>query len=527
MPDSRARTAELRSASGFFRGLRSFLADERPASSETRQRLARQTAEKEHAFERLLARAVFRHASSPYRRLFEWAGVSHSDVAALLARDGLTATLEQLHDAGVHLTLEEFKGLRPIVRPGLHVPVGAGDLDNPLNVRQYEAETGGSTGAARSVLVDLDLLECETAYHALFYSARGLDRRPVGIWHVAPPGAVGLKTALIQARLGRPAERWFSQRRAQDAPLKHSVFARATVLAARFCGTRVPTPEYTPAEEALKVVEWLATVRKRGEPAVLVTTPSAAVRTCAAAVDSGTDITDTFFVLVGEPFTTAKAAVVAAAGCKAASHYAMSEVGLIGLACASSPHVDDVHLLGEKVATIERPVSVSDTTISALYHTTVLPAAPKIMINVESGDFGVRERRRCDCGALPESCDHLHTIRSYEKLTSEGMHLVGGDLMGLVDDVLPSRFGGRPTDYQFLEGEERGLPRITLVIRSEVGTVDPRQVTDVVFQFLRERGTGQRLMADVWAQSRTLRVVRADPYVTPGGKIPPLRALAD
>jgi hypothetical protein len=30
-------------------------------------------------------------------------------------------------------------------------------------------------------------------------------------------------------------------------------------------------------------------------------------------------------------------------------------------------------------------------------------------------------------------------------------------------------------------------------------------------------------MADVWRQGRTLRVVRADPFVTPGGKTLPLQ----
>src|SRR5262245_38935784 len=149
MPDLRARTDELRAASGFFLGLRSFLADEGSALSEARQRISRQVAERERVFGRLLDRAVFGHAPSPYRRLFEWAGITLADVTDLLGREGLTPTLEALYDAGVHVTLEEFKGVRPIHRPGLDLDVRAGDFDNPLTAHQYIAETGGSTGAAR------------------------------------------------------------------------------------------------------------------------------------------------------------------------------------------------------------------------------------------------------------------------------------------------------------------------------------------------------------------------------------------
>ena len=50
---------------------------------------------------------------------------------------------------------------------------------------------------------------------------------------------------------------------------------------------------------------------------------------------------------------------------------------------------------------------------------------------------------------------HIHTIRSWEKLTSEGMTFCGHDLIRLIEEVLPARFGGRPTDYQFVESGAR------------------------------------------------------------------------
>ncbi|MDX6510960.1 MAG: hypothetical protein QOE36_464 [Gaiellaceae bacterium] len=446
----------------------------------------------------------------------------------MLAADGLDATLERLYDAGVSVALEEFKGLRPVERPGLELHVRAADFENPLSARQYEAHTGGSSGAARPILIDLDLLEHESAYHALFFAAAGASDGPLAIWQPAPPGAVGIKTALIGAKLGRPAERWFSQTPVRSASLRHAAFTRATIITAGAFGARVPSPEYTPTRDAARVAVWLAAKRADGMPGVLVTTASAGVRICTAALAGGLDVSGTLFVLGGEPYTREKAAIVARTGSRAACHYAMAEAGLIGVACQSPDAPDDVHLASDKIATIQRDrrVDAGGTTVGALFHTTLLPASPTVMLNVESGDYGVREERDCGCGVVPAAFrSHLHTIRSYEKLTSEGMNFLGCHLLGLLEHVLPNRFGGHPTDYQLVEREHEGLPTVSLVVRQAVGDLDDVEVVGAMLDFLRSRGHAQRLMAEVWAQGRTIRVVRGDPHVTAGGKVLPLLTL--
>jgi hypothetical protein len=48
---------------------------------------------------------------------------------------------------------------------------------------------------------------------------------------------------------------------------------------------------------------------------------------------------------------------------------------------------------------------------------------------------------------------HLRDIRSQEKLTAGGMTFLDTDLIRVLEEVLPARFGGAPTDYQLVEEE--------------------------------------------------------------------------
>jgi hypothetical protein len=520
---------ELRAGARFLKGIRPFLGQCLDLGDAGRV-LERHLASRELRFALILERGVFGRPVSPYRPLFDCAGIEFEDVSSMLVKDGLDATLEKLYDAGVYLTLEQFKGRHPITRSGhAAVAVRAEDFDNPLMTPHYQARTGGSNGHPRRVLTDLNLIEHESAYHALFYASAGASSRPLAIWQPAPPGAVGIKTALIQAKLGRSTARWFSQTPFGERLGKHSLFAQATLLTARFWGARISMPEYTPAPEAGRVAKWLAEQRASSTPAVLVTPASAGVRTCQAALDQGLDISGTLFVLGGEPYTDAKAAVIHQTGSTAVCHYAMVEAGLIGLGCRHGARADDVHLVTDKIATIQRDrvVGPAGTTVKALFHTTLLTASPKLMLNVESGDCAVRVERDCSCSALPAGFrSHLHTIRSYEKFTSEGMNFLGIDFLALVEQVLPARFGGRPTDYQFVEQERNGLPLVSLKIAPRVGRVDHGEVARAVLEYLRRQGCGEAMMADVWKQSGTLQVVREEPHVTSAGKIPALKTLS-
>jgi hypothetical protein len=161
--------------------------------------------------------------------------------------------------------------------------------------------------------------------------------------------------------------------------------------------------------------------------------------------------------------------------------------------------------------------------VQAFYLTTLLPTLPKLMLNVETGDYGVVEERQCGCPweALGMTT-HIHSIRSYEKLTTEGMHFTSADLLRLIEQVLPQRFEGTPTDYQIVEEEIEGLTRVSLIVSPRIGEIDEQTIAQVAMQTLGARNSGTRMMTEIWQQAGTLRVLRREPYVTSSAKIHPL-----
>jgi hypothetical protein len=114
---------------------------------------------------------------------------------------------------------------------------------------------------------------------------------------------------------------------------------------------------------------------------------------------------------------------------------------------------------------------------------------------------------------------HVHTIRSYEKLTTEGMHFMGTELVKLLEETLPAHFGGGPTDYQLVEEEEQGMTRLSLVVSPRVGPIEESRLVANVLETLGAGAPGLRMMATTWQQGGTLRVVRREPFTTSSAKI--------
>src|SRR3990172_2291094 len=131
------------------------------------------------------------------------------------------------------------------------------------------------------------------------------------------------------------------------------------------------------------------------------------------------------------------------------------------------------------------------------------------------------EERSCGCPLVELGWrTHLHGIRSFEKLTGGGVTFLDGDVIRVLEDVLPGRFGGGPTDYQLVESEgPDGLPLVTLRVDPRLGALPEDEIAAEFIRELSPGDSGERLMGMVWEQGRILRVERQAPVATASGKI--------
>jgi hypothetical protein len=168
-----------------------------------------------------------------------------------------------------------------------------------------------------------------------------------------------------------------------------------------------------------------------------------------------------------------------------------------------------------------------DTAIRPLCLTTLHATAPRLLLNVENGDYVTLQERDCGCALQKVGLGlHLHHIRSFEKLTSEGMNYFYGDLYELFEKSLPAEFGGGPGDYQLVEEEdESAQTRLTLIVHPEIGAIDEIKVLRQLQAAFASGSSSDRFMAGVWRAAGTLRLRREIPYASARGKVLPLHIL--
>jgi hypothetical protein len=485
----------------------------RTPESVRRTRLLDELAQREQRLCDQLALGVFDNPTSPYRPLFDHAGIERDDACALVHEHGVDEALERFFDAGIRISIEEFK------RDGAA-------FDTPQLTRHFGGTTGGSSAKARPLTVDLRLLDSFADIFWLFDEAFALSGRPYAVWQPLPPSLAGIFNALTLPLCGGRVDRWFSHDKLslQAASLRPALLTGISWLGARVASSGFGFPRHVPADNAVVVARWLAGAVAAAKPGALMCTPSSAVRVCRAALDHGLDISQTLFIFGGEPYTPSKAAIVESVGARAVSSYGMTEIGAVGMPCANPEEPDEAHLFTPRVAAIERPRELPwGANVRALYLTSLSPLSPKLMLNVESGDHAVLSDRDCGCPLHKAGLTrHMHSIRSYEKLTSEGMTLFGAALEELVEQILPARFGGGPNDYQLLEEEEDGRTRVSVLVSPSVGTLQEGPVVDAVLAHLHGNDRVDAMMAEVWKGADTLRVLRIAPHMTGASKVLPL-----
>lgn len=506
----------------FASGLTEFL-DEPISVAAAKDYIQRQMQARNTLFLKMVERAVFANPRSPYLKLFRAAGCEFGDVKDQVARNGLEGALQKLYQTGIFTTFEEFKGLTPAVRGSQTFVFQDHEFDNPVITTHFQSSTGGTRAKPTRIRIDLEHIAQSAPSWAIWFASHDWLERPLVYW---TPMHSGIANGQLRfARFGQRLVKWFAVAgvTSKKDRLVSECIHRMVRRAAGF-----PKPELVPLSEAWKVGEYLAGMVREGVSPCINTLASAAVRTSLAMQERGVSLRDVTFILRGEPLTPTRKKTIEGSGAKVVQTYGFAEGGPVGSQCPTPAAPDDVHIFLDAFAVIQRARPTGEgKAVDALLMTALRPACPKIMLNTEIGDYGVLETRKCGC--LFDEVGyglHLHTIRSFEKLTGEGMTFVGADLMHILESVLPSRFGGTLVDYQLIEEEDaRGLPRYTLLVSPEVGAVDEELLVSV---FLRELGKLRSyygFMATVWAQANIFHVVRRHPVPSSRGKILSFRTL--
>lgn len=518
---------------------------------QAREAITRGLAEREANFVGVLRTFVFSNPRSPYRPLFELAGLDETAAVRLVEREGIEDALTVFRRAGVYFSHDEFKSGGEIQRGSACVSLRGLAFDRPTLRNGLPVTTGSGHGRSRRavapasrIALDLEHLAATTPHvllHRLHHGALGL---PWAIWRGTLPDPTGFGTLLRAARHGSFANRWFvpvgaTQRRTE---LRNRIANRLIRDVARRAGAPMPQPESVPLDQVERVVDWArSTLNARpastsapaesraphpGSPvprAWIGTSMSLAVRVCLAAKLRGLDLDGLLFFGGGEPFTPAKRRSIEAVGARLVPHYFGVDIGQVGLSCGTPSEPNDLHLLEDHVAVIQPGLDrelAHGPADDTFCFTTLRPTAPKILINVEADDCGVLERASCDCALHRLGFGRrIRRVRSVGKLTGGGVTVLRSDLTELLESVLPATFGGGPQDYQLSETEDRaGLPRIELAVHPRIPDLDHDQLLRAFYDALAQGSARADLARGLWTQGDDVRIVRCAPHWTPRAK---------
>ena len=487
---------------------------------------------REENFLSFVEKGIFQYACSPYLKLLERKRIQFNDLKTWVGNDGIERALRTLENEGVYFTVDEFKGKVPVVRNGIEFWCQEGMFDNPFLSYVYEVRSGATRSAGTRVRIDFDYLHQRSLYDALFLNMHGCLKAPIANWFPIFPGAPGINSSLRFADIGNPVQRWFSQVPEDQLNVnwEKKWGTKLIFTLGKLHGCRLAEPEYVGLDDALKVAEWAAAALQQHENCVVYTFASSAVRVCIAAAEKNLNIKGTKFLVTGEPLTPQKRTEIEAVGGAPVPVYGISEAGVIAAGCDQNhPQSDHCHLYKDTTAIISHRQNVphSDLFVESYLFTSLLYESPKILLNVGMGDYGEISSESCACvfGQVGfDAC--LNNIRSYEKLTGEGVTFVDTDFIRIVERDLPERFGGRSTDYQLVEKEDsRGFTHLQLLVSPRVGEIQETEVLDRFLNLLRRAEASpdswSQSGTEMWKQSNMLQIVREFPVPTVSGKIMP------
>ncbi len=516
---------ELRAYVRFALGLRSFLQDRVDIGS-VRDRVAVRLGRRERNLIDSVDRCVYSAPASPYRRLLEWAGCERGDFIGLVRSEGVEGALTTLRETGVFVTVDEFKIKRPIRRGSAEFNFRECDFENPLSKGTLVGRSGGSRSRGLRTVYDFrNLSDNWTAHFLLRFEVFGVLKDPIGIWYPIMPGA-GPIVVLALARAGIFVK-WFSP--VTGRSLLRNLRSRCgnsfVVRRGKLADHRLAAPEFVPLETPDRIVRWIGSQLAESGRCTFMTYVSAAVRIAQAALRMGVDLSGTSFSVTSEPITAAKRKELEASGARVIPSYATMEAGTIAAGCHNPDSSDDMHVLNDTVAMTSYPrrIEHGNREVDTLLVSGLLDSFPKVLLNTETGDCGGLELRNCGCRFDELGFKwHLKDVFGFDKLTAGGMTFIGTDLVRILEEMLPERFGGTSLDYQLVEEEFGGQTFLCLIVNPSLGPLSEEAVKKVFLSELSSGSEANRLMSRVLESGNTFSVRRSLPSTTTRGKLLPL-----
>jgi hypothetical protein len=349
------------------------------------------------------------------------------------------------------------------------------------------------------------------------------NRVHVAVKSILPAGD-GLMSMVMSSRAGLETGPWFSTMASALDTTHYRFVTNALVTLARLYGERVPYPVSLERNDYSPVSAWLGRRCREHIPAVVSSPPSAAARVAAAAIENGHDIRNTIFYVAGEALTDSRRRIIEAAGSEVYPGYSISEIGPVGLACQQMMFGNMVHICEDAVAVIsyKRQAPLAGIEVDSLLITTLLEHGAYVLINAEMEDSGIIENATCNCSFSRigwKRC--IRNIASFGKLTGAGVTLVGSEVVQVLKERLPARFGGSSSDFQLVERDGPTEARIELRVSPRVRV---KSLDDIKDCFLREirQFPGGAGASRVWRSAASVRIVHEEPIPNSRGKVLPL-----
>jgi hypothetical protein len=475
-----------------------------------------------------MAKGILADSEHPYTLLFQGAGCTYADLETEVGRNGLETTLSRLLAEGVYLTLDEFRRNTEIVRGGRHIRATMAHWENTAGKGPLkEVSSGSSGGKSLKTSHSLEYFQFRIACGRILRDELRDGQRASITMLAILPSSIGLAGCLSATKLGYRSERWFALGGGSIFKNAHYKAMTAAIVARlRLAGADVPYPVYLAPDDFSPVAEFIARRKAAGVPASIVGMVSSTSRVAAAALDAGLDIRGTLALVTGESLTDAKRDLIERAGIEVYPLYATSEFGGIGMPCRQMRSGNCVHITRAGLALVSRrQESWGDEEMDSLHITSLLPFAPHMLINVETGDTGVIERAACDCEFSRIGYDlQVRDIAAATKLRGQGHTLGAPELIRLLEEGLAQKFGGRSGDYQLLEIEGKAQTEMVLRIHPRAGVGSPEEVLAYFLDKCRHTYGGS-LTVLTWAESNGVRVEVEPPILAASGKFRAVRLL--